>query len=520
VNTRPTQAHIHPNLEVHRVVGRPSKTRKTYLVDLVSPNVEFLAHNNSIVNLERAVNERVFYVSTKDGFKSPPRPENDLVFARNLRSFENQLKNHLFKTTPISYDSFVSLYRGRRAVIMQQALDTILAGETVTQWDARIRAFVKAEKHNFSAKFDPCPRVIQPRSPRYNIEVGRYLRPIEERLYRAIAKVFNSRTVFKGMNAVEQGRLMKQKWDKFTMPVAIGLDASRFDQHVSPTALRWEHNIYGRCFRDRRPLMKYLHWQIANKGVGYCKDGNIKYKVDGCRMSGDMNTALGNCLLMCAMVYSYLDHCGITKYELANNGDDCTVILESEHHTLFVTHLDQWFTSMGFTMKVENPVFKFERIEFCQTRPVLGPYGYQMVRIPQVAMAKDCISLIPINGRVEYEAWLAAVGMGGLSLTSGMPVWQSFYKSFLRGSAGRAPRVDDQYSGFKMLGEHLEPKESPVSEESRYSFWVAFGITPDQQANIEAYYDNVNLRYCVEDVTNSITKLPNWFQDTTISQAQ
>jgi hypothetical protein len=71
-----------------------------------------------------------------------------------------------------------------------------------------------------------------------------------------------------------------------------------------------------------------------------------------------------------------------------------------------------------------------------------------------------------------------------------------------------------------MLGEHLEPKESPVSEESRYSFWVAFGITPDQQANIEAYYDNVNLRYCVEDVTNSITKLPNWFQDTTISQAQ
>jgi hypothetical protein len=498
-------------LGVQRTVGRSAKTRKTYLVNGASPSVEFRAHNNNIVNLERAVNERVFLVARDGGYAEPPRPRSSEFFAGRLSGFRKLLATKLFKTTPISYDQFVGLYTGRRRLVYQQAADSLLRGETLIRRDAMIRCFVKAEKVNFSSKSDPTPRVIQPRSPRYNIEVGRYLRPIEERIYKSIAKVFGSRTVFKGMNAVEQGKLMSEKWRRFRNPVAVGLDASRFDQHVSPAALAWEHEVYASCFRDPEYLKELLSWQLSNSGVGFCADGRLRYTVDGCRMSGDMNTALGNCLLMCAMVHAYCAYSSITQFELANNGDDCVVIMESDCLGRFTFGLDAWFTEMGFTMKVESPVYELERIEFCQTRPVLGPRGYTMTRIPQVAMAKDCMSLVPVDRKCDYDGWLAAVGLGGLSLTSGMPVWQSFYRAFVRGSSGARPKDDDQHTGFKMLASRLDPIERPVTQEARYSFWLAFGVTPDAQMALEEYYDRSDLSFAEYSADRALERIPAWF---------
>lgn len=171
-----TRAPIHPNLVVRRTVGLSSKPRRTFIVDGASPPVKFRVHNNSIVNLERAVNERVFQVQLNGCFQEPPRPQSFDFFAGRLFGFRKLLNGHLFSTTPITYEAFVGLYRGRRQLVYQQAADSLLRGETLTQRDAEIRCFVKAEKINFTAKSDPAPRVIQPRSPRYNVEVGRYLR--------------------------------------------------------------------------------------------------------------------------------------------------------------------------------------------------------------------------------------------------------------------------------------------------------------------------------------------------------
>lgn len=47
-------------------------------------------------------------------------------------------------------------------------------------------------------------------------------------------------------------------------------------------------------------------------------------------MSGDMNTALGNCMLMCCLIISYLESKNI-KYDFINNGDDAVLFLERKH---------------------------------------------------------------------------------------------------------------------------------------------------------------------------------------------
>jgi hypothetical protein len=480
------------------------------MVDGVSPPISFLTYNANITNLERAVNERVFYVSNNGHFEPPPRPQSGAYFADRLRVFDTALNAHLFKTTPITRQAFAGLYEGRRRVLYERAAETLLRGENIVPRDAEIRCFVKAEKVNFTAKSFPAPRVISPRSPRYNVEVGRYLRPIEDRLYKAIARVFGEKTVMKGMNAVEQGALFKEKWDKFRDPVAIGLDASRFDQHVSVAALRWEHAIYARCFRAPGELERLLEMQLHNKVRGYCVDGKLKYTSEGGRMSGDMNTSLGNCLLMCAMVYCFLTQVGVESFSLANNGDDCVVICESHNLSRIMGPLNKWFLDMGFSMKIEDPVYELERIEFCQTKPVLGPRGYTMVRCAPVALAKDAISLVPLRNRKEFEGWLAGVGQGGLAIASGIPIYQSFYRAYIRGSHGAKPRVEDQQSGLKNLSERLEGSVVPISAASRFSFYLAFGITPCMQLAVEAHYDGINLDYKVSLPYSAVTWLPAW----------
>jgi hypothetical protein len=85
------------------------------------------------------------------------------------------------------------------------------------------KAFVKAEKINFTAKPDPAPRVIQPRDPRYNVEVGVYLRPLEHSIYRAIAEVYGGPTVMKGYSAEGVAQQMRGMWKSSAVPSRLGL---------------------------------------------------------------------------------------------------------------------------------------------------------------------------------------------------------------------------------------------------------------------------------------------------------
>jgi hypothetical protein len=313
------------------------------------------------------------------------------------------------------------------------------------------------------------------------------VKQLEKRLYRGIAKVFGETTVLKGYNAAESGRLMREKWERYQRPVAVGLDASRFDQHVSADALAWEHEVYLSCFYPsaRAKLRKLLEWQVHNRGTARATDGHIRYRVHGCRMSGDMNTALGNCLLMSAMVWAYLRECGINA-SLANNGDDCVVIMEQKDLRRFNAGLDQWFREMGFTMKVEEPSYVFERIEFCQTHPLWTPEGWVMCRNSLAAMAKDCHSVLPLAQGNMALGWCTAIGECGLALTGGVPIFQSFYLRLLR--AGRGHRMGSHpalESGFARLSAGMARKVRGVDDLTRISFWEAFGILPSDQQRLE-----------------------------------
>lgn len=494
-------------LSVWPSVGDEPKERRYMRVSGFGAAIDIQPFNSNLSNLVGAVYERVFYVKNKNGkFVHPHRPLPE-HFATTLQNVRAVLRRHLPSTAPWSYAQFVDSCKGCKKVIYQRAWDSLFTEGPVTSKDAHVEVFTKFEKTDCTTKLDPVPRVISPRSPRYNLSVGRYLKKIEPKLFKSIARLFGGNTtVIKGMNAYASANVLKAKWDAFTDPVAVGLDASRFDQHVSVDALSWEHQIYLDCFpigKHRRKLKRLLKMQLVNECAGYEKDGTVKYRVNGTRMSGDMNTSLGNCVIMCAMIKAYLEHTGVVG-QLANNGDDCVVFLERSDLPAFREGLHEWFVAMGFDMKVEEPVFCFEEIEFCQTHPVFDGQRWLMVRSPKAVLTKDTVFLQNYQSKKQVASWLYAVGMGGLRLTGGLPVLQNFYKAYMKyGKPGKAPK--DYMSWYmRKMSEGMDRDFGPVSAEARASFFLAFGITPDEQIELEKRLDAWTFSFDPVDANHSV----------------
>lgn len=469
---------------------RPIKTRKLYCLGGVGTSVKFNVHNNSLANLRRGLIERVFFVENdKKELEPAPKPLSG-AFDR-LTWFRRKLHNIVGTHSCISPGQFLDFYTGRRRTIYEGAVKS-LEGLSVQRRDAYLKTFVKAEKINTTKKPDPAPRVIQPRNVRYNVEVGRYLRRFEHYLYRGIDEIWNGPTIIKGYTVEQIGKIARDAWDSFTSPVAIGFDMKRFDQHVSSDALKWEHSVYLDAFCHDSYLAELLEWQLVNKGVGYASDGMIKYKVDGCRMSGDMNTAMGNCLIACAITHDFFRSRGI-RARLMNNGDDCVVICEKECAAVVKADMVRHWRQFGFQCELECDAEIFEQIEFCQMRPVFDGEKYVMVRNPLVSLSKDSYSVGPWNGINHARKWVNAVGLCGLSLTGGIPVVQSYYNMMIRNtqsvnSSGILRDVSFA-SGFRELARLGDRKSGAISEDARFSFYLAFGITPDLQRAMESDYD-------------------------------
>lgn len=470
----------HPDLHVTRTQAEVNPRRISKILG-AGPNTTLGVHNGDINTLERALLERMYFCKVGTGFSPAPNPTYRYI-DQKLGYFRNAIAN--FSVKPVSTTEVVDMYKGRKRTIYAQAEEEY-DRRGVRRDDARINAFVKVEKVNT----DKAPRCIQPRSPVYNLKLGTYIKPIEHRLYRKIACMFeNKPVVMKGFTTEEVAAHILDKWNSFHEPVAVGLDATKFDMHVSEGMLRWEHSIYQRVYGNPAELRTLLKWQRNNEGRGRTEDGKLTYKVRGKRASGDMNTALGNCLIMCACVHAYAKERGV-HIDLANNGDDCVVFMERCDLEKFSVNLDEWFLCLGFRMTKEEPVYDVRGIEFCQMHPVRGGNGWNMVRNIPTALQKDTLCTIPLDGPLARK-WMYAVGECGLALCAGVPVMQDFYEAYMRNgnpdsNIHLAPQM---VTGLSMMRGGLESRSRRISDQAREDVFVAWGITPDEQVSLERHY--------------------------------
>lgn len=462
------------------------------------PDYAVSCHKNSVDNLLSAVLERAFYIKTEGGeHDRPPRPARG-VFARRLRRQFDLLRTCATPQEPLARGDFLSKLEPSRRRVYAIAAEELECRD-ISPKDARVSAFVKYEKEIHEWKV-PVPRLISPRQYPFLLEDGRFFSQVEKPLMEACDSLFGAPTVMKGKTVHEVASIIKAAWDGMDHPVAIGADASRFDQHVSVDALKWQHKVQSEFVaQEHREYYRYLQsMKLVNKCSGVTNDGKVNYTIEGTRTSGDADTGGGNCLLMCSMMHAYCSHLCIPvdKFRLINNGDDCVIITEEKYKTRIEGSMETWFLALGFRMITETPVFEVEQIEFCQMRPIITVNGWVMVRNPKRALIKDCLSTRPIDSAATYVKWVCAVADAGRSLSKGVPVMQVFYENLprnlptLKASTSRRiqqrrKRIKLEDSGLTRWGWDRGKTDSTISEDSRVSFYLAFGVAPSDQLAIE-----------------------------------
>jgi len=362
--------------------------------------------------------------------------------------------------------------------------------------DARIKSFVKAEKMNPFDKNNPDPRMIQARNPRYNLVIAKYLRPVEHIIYNLQHR--GRRCVAKGLNQFDRAKLIIDKFSDFIDPVCFSLDCSRWDKHVSADVLKIEHRFYRRLIPNHPEFDMLLDLQINNK----CRTTTgIKYTTYGGRMSGDINTALGNCLLMVLMVHASMTALGLSDYDFIDDGDDCLVFVERKYFDIIQNYLPKIYLSFGQELKIENVAFSWSDIVFCQSRIAYGARGYIMVRDWRKVLSQSCSGtkhwLIP----TLIRPLMRLIGECELALNMGVPILQSYSLALIRNGGHKRAKLGNLDSGLlyrvslegnpdEILG---KAKPCTITPYARNLFDVVFRVPIWQQLAIESILDKWTL---------------------------
>lgn len=491
--------------------GRSAKSRSWIQLQGLAPPTKLGVYDATVANGERAFAERYYRCEVSPGVFEPALPVRQGAFEQpELLSFANAVVGAMRPITPATHREVVGAYVGLKFKRYQQALQSLISFG-LSERHARLIAFVKFEKQ----ALDKAPRVINPRSAEYNLELGRFLKFAEEAFFESIDHVWGDKTVIKGVDPEAAAAALRRKWELFDDPVVIGLDAKKFDMHVSKDALRFEHAFYiaayKRCtieealaFYDvgsddmgASGTVERLRWllrsQLHNRGVARFKDGVLKFCMEGTRSSGDLNTSLGNCILMCAMIHAYAHRLGV-RSALGNNGDDCVVILERKDFVRFCLDIPEFFGELGFRMEIEEATDVFERLQFCQSQPVCVGGVWRMVRNPLTTIQKASMCLVPAITERLLRKWIMAVGMCEGVLGSGVPVLQEWARAYRRHGLRPSTKFTNYVHKQSLRLQHASRKDFVVAEvedDTRVSFYKAFGISPDEQTSLEQFYSNL-----------------------------
>jgi len=359
-----------------------------------------------------------------------------------------------------------------------------------------VNCFVKPDKINPFEKMLSDPRMIQFRDPVFCVAIAQYLKPLEEKLYHL--KLYhplcytNSRVVGKGMNQVQRASAAHAKWSSIDDPVCVSLDMSRFDLHVSKELLEFEHYFYLLFFPDSVELRDLLKRQLVNK-VSSMYNPNFdkfKYISEGRRMSGDMNTALGNCVLMIAMCFSFFLKFNI-RFDLLDDGDDMLTFISRKDLPLLTSEINRHMLSYGMVCKVESVAFEFEKIVWCQCSPVNTYRGWKFVRDPIKVLSTtlsgprwSCTSTKFVLRSMAAQAICEGV------LSTGVPILACYASALARNSLGYEPLFNEASGDyFRFLREsklyHKHDLNMVITDEARLSFSKAFNIDVDTQLAVE-----------------------------------
>lgn len=390
----------------------------------------------------------------------------------------------------MSHHDVVLGYKGRMRARYEEAERSLRIDGPVTSSDARLGAFLKAEKFNGLAKIAK-PRMIFPRSYRYNLELATRLKPFEHALWPRLRApkrwgVPRTRVVGKGLGPRARAELVVKKFEGIGAGcVCFEVDASSWEAHQDLWQLTQEHRVYAAAFPGDAGLQSLLAKQLRNKGV---TSGGVKFSREGGRASGDLNTGMGNTILMLAICDSVLRRFNLSKFDLLVDGDNALIFLPGSEATPVVEGFRQRALDYsGHEMVLERPVSVIEEVRFGQSAPVCVGGVWTMCRDYRKVLSQGTSSHVHLRHRRFALSFLRGVSLCELSLAQGLPVLQVWAEQLRRATEGSPAASPDFYRDYLEIGATLSESVGTrgVEMTTRESFSRAFGLSPDDQLLVE-----------------------------------
>jgi hypothetical protein len=358
--------------------------------------------------------------------------------------------------------------------------------------DYFLRAFLKAEKVDAIRKF-PKPRMIYPRSSRYNLQLATWLKPFEHWLWGNLKSVGlrgvpPTRVVAKGLNGRQRANLIRRKMSQIPGCVVFEVDGKAFEAHVDRWQLECEHSVYAAAYKSEPDLMRLLGKQLHLSGV--TKRG-VTFFREGGRASGDFNTGMGNSLIMLAVVAGVMGVLGVRTWDSLVDGDNALLFLPPIVSNYVVESFARVaLTISGHEMVLERPVTVIESVRFGQSAPVEISGRWGMLRDWRKVLSQGTSSHANISETTFALPYLRGVARCELSLAKGVPILQRWCEVVLEATRGVRDLNFDRFRDYQVLGvsegAYLQSTHGYVIDQStRDSFALAFGVSPSRQVEIE-----------------------------------
>lgn len=388
-----------------------------------------------------------------------------------------------------SHQQTAASYSGALRRRYEDAARSLADDGLSTTRDSYIRAFLKSEKNRVPTKMAK-PRLIFPRSPRFNLELASRLKPFEHWLWsRLNGRVFGigdgSRLVAKGLNPRQRANLIRRKLLAMPDGVCFEIDGKSFEAHVGPHSIRGEHSVYRSAFPGDRRLEWLLNSQLRLVG----EVAGARFKRDGGRASGDFNTGMGNSLIFLVECVSALTQLGV-HFDLLVDGDNALLFVSSRDVAFVRAGLGPLITaSSGHEVELERATSILEEVRFGGSAPVcLGSGKWTMVREWERVVSGCTTSHKHLDQPAFASRWCRGVAMCELSLALGVPILQPFFLAVLEATSGVRRAVKQEwYSDLFYVGARFASADEarPVTEDARQSFHRAFGISAEDQIETE-----------------------------------
>lgn len=267
---------------------------------------------------------------------------------QNVRAASSTLFGNLYSTRKYTHFEYVETMRPTKRKMYRDALQDLEAGMPVNN---RVLAFTKIEKQstgNYKA-----PRLIQSRSPKFNILYGSYIKSLEKSFIKQHPNIIVKGTYDEVGHTIYE---LSKKWTHYTEG-----DHSTFDAHVTTEMLKLTHKFYKKCFKHDKNLSKLCNSTLVNN---ISTRNGLKWKSKATRMSGDVDTSFGNSLINYSILTHLLSRMYIPHHIIVQGDDFIIFTNETLNHDFIAKALRMY----NMETKLQPTTTNIHTVDYCKTK--------------------------------------------------------------------------------------------------------------------------------------------------------